>query len=270
MKTAIIIPCYNEEKRIDTKAFEAFIQSTNSYHLCFVNDGSKDQTLEVLKSIQQSNPDKVTVIDMKRNSGKAAAVRAGARYLYSKTNVRHIGFMDADLSTDFEDFIALDHTLKTNEQLKMVFGSRAKAEAGIEKDPFRAFFSKVIKFCVFLILGLPIQDTQCGAKVFNRELVPVIYGNRFLSKWLFDVEMFIRLKHFLGGKQEVMRAIYEQPLQRWVHVEDSKLGIKDALEIPLRLLSIWFNYSIWALTNTLVAAEEQEILTEVYTFPLAA
>jgi len=106
--------------------------------------------------------------------------------------------------------------------------------------------------------------------VFNRELVPVIYGNRFLSKWLFDVEMFIRLKHFLGGKQAVMRAIYEQPLQRWVHVEDSKLGIKDALEIPLRLLNIWFNYSIWAFTNTLVTAEEQEVLTEVYTFPLAA
>jgi len=270
MKTAIIIPCYNEEKRIDQAAFKAFISQSENHHLCFVNDGSKDQTLNVLKSIQHANPEKVTVIDMKRNSGKAAAVRAGARYLYSQENVQHIGFMDADLSTDFEDFMALDQTLKTNKHLKMVFGSRAKDESGIEKDPLRAFFSKVIKFCVFLILGLPIQDTQCGAKVFSRDLVPVIYGNQFLSKWLFDVEMFIRLKHHMGGKDAVMNAIHEQALQRWVHVEDSKLGLKDSLEIPVRLFSIWFNYTVWAPATQLNVASETEVLSTVYSMPVAA
>ena len=272
MKTAIIIPCYNEETRINKTAFENFIHSSEKYHLCFVNDGSKDKTLDVLKAIQQTDQQKVSVIDMKRNSGKAAAVRAGARYLHTKSDIEHIGFIDADLSTDFEDFIALDNTLKRNATLKMVFGSRAKDANGdgIKKDPLRAIFSKVIKMCVFLILGLPIQDTQCGAKVFKKELVAVIYAKSFLSKWLFDVEMFIRLKKYMGGKTQIMQVIHEQALNRWVHVDDSKLGLKDSLEIPLRLVVIWFNYSVLAHIGEATAAEETEVFAEVYPMPVAA
>ena len=272
MKTAIIIPCYNEANRINKVAFENFINDSENYHLCFVNDGSKDETLDVLKQIQQTNHDKVTVIDMKRNSGKAAAVRAGARYLYNREDIENVGFIDADLSTDFEDFIALDDSLKRNTTLKMVFGSRAKDNGGdgIKKDPMRALFSKIIKMCVFLILGLPIEDTQCGAKVFRKDLIPVIYATNFLSKWLFDVEMFIRLKKHMGGKDAVMQVIQEQALNRWVHVEDSKLGLKDSLEIPVRLLVIWFNYNILSAVNDLYLVDETEALTEVYSLPLAA
>jgi hypothetical protein len=94
---------------------------------------------------------------------------------------------------------------------------------------------------VYLILRLPIEDTQCGAKVFRRNVVPVAYRNRFLSKWLFDVEIFIRLKkHF--GANKVMNRIHEQGLDKWVHMEDSKLGVKDSLEIPYVLMSIWYSY----------------------------
>lgn len=55
MKTRIIIPCYNEEKRLDTTDFINFINQENEYHLCFVNDGSKDNTIDVLKNIQEAN-----------------------------------------------------------------------------------------------------------------------------------------------------------------------------------------------------------------------
>ncbi|MGO4911010.1 dolichyl-phosphate beta-glucosyltransferase [Leeuwenhoekiella sp. W20_SRS_FM14] len=272
MKTAIIIPCYNEANRINKAAFERFIKESENYHLCFVNDGSKDETLKVLKNIQRVNENKVTVIDMKRNSGKAAAVRAGARYLYNREDIDNVGFIDADLSTDFEDFISLDDTLKRNTTLKMVFGSRAKDNDGdgIQKDPLRAIFSKIIKMCVFLILGLPIEDTQCGAKVFRKELIPVIYSTSFLSKWLFDVEMFIRLKKYMGGKNAVMQIIQEQALNRWVHVDDSKLGLKDSLEIPLRLLVIWFNYNVLSTVGNLSTREEGEAFTEIANFPMAA
>ncbi len=244
MKTGIIIPCYNEEKRLHVTAFLSFIKKENDFHLCFVNDGSKDDTISVLKEIQTSNPYKVSVIDIKKNAGKASAVRAGARYLHSRGDIEFIGFIDADLSTDFNDFDDLVKTLKSNGELSMVFGSRAKdASKGIEKDTMRALFSKIIKLLVFFILRLPIEDTQCGAKVFRAKLVPVLFKRNFFSRWLFDVEMFLRMKkHF--GKVVILNKIYEQPLQRWVHMDDSKLGIKDSLEIPYRLLSIWFNYNV--------------------------
>ncbi|MDY8134651.1 dolichyl-phosphate beta-glucosyltransferase [Aquimarina sp. 2201CG5-10] len=270
MKTGIIIPCYNEEKRLNVSAFLNFINKENNYHLCFVNDGSKDNTIDVLKEIQSANPLKVSVIDVKKNAGKAAAVRVGARYLHSRGDISCIGFIDADLSTDFEDFDGLLKTLKTNKKLSMVFGSRAKnASEGIEKDTLRACFSKIIKMLVFFILRLPIEDTQCGAKVFRAELVPVLFEKNFFSRWLFDVEMFLRMKkHY--GKAVILDKIYEQPLKRWVHMDDSKLGLKDSLEIPYRLLSIWFNYNVLQSLNYNSIEAITEPIVEIYGMPVTA
>ncbi len=243
MKTGIIIPCYNEEKRLDQNAFISFIQKNNDYHLCFVNDGSKDKTLEVLHTMKSKSPNTISIVDVKKNSGKATAVRAGARFLYSMPYITEIGFMDADLSTDFRDFKDLVKTLKKENKL-VVFGSRnALGSGAIERNFMRNIFSKFVKQFILLILGLPIRDTQCGAKVFVRDIVPVVYENAFVSKWLFDVEIFLRLKKYLG-KENTMKKIFEQPLMRWVHVDDSKLGMKDALEIPGRLAHIWLNYSL--------------------------
>ena len=272
MKTGIIIPCYNEEKRLNKNAFIKFVQQENEYYLCFVNDGSKDNTIHVLKEIQEANPSKVSVIDMKKNGGKAAAVRSGSRYFYSNHHIDYIGFIDADLSTDFEDFGDLVKTLEINNELNFVFGSRAKnASKAIEKDKIRALISKVINVLIILIVGLSISDTQCGAKVYKAELVPILFTESFLSKWLFDVEMFIRMKKYFG-KSKITKVIYEQPLKRWIHMEDSKLGLKDSLEIPYRLVSIWFTYNVIS-TFTVNQTVAHEPLVEIYgntTQPIAA
>ncbi len=251
MKTGIIIPCYNEEKRLDVNAFVTFIKSHSQYHLCFVNDGSKDNTLQVLQDIQKQTQTRVSIVDVKKNAGKAAAVRSGARYLFNRQDVDYIGFIDADLSTDFNDLKKLVDTLHKNDNLSLVYGSRGKGEGQIERNVFRNIFSKMVKMIVFLILGLPIEDTQCGAKVFRRNIIPVAYNQAFLTRWLFDVEIFLRLKKYFGSK-DIMNRMYEQPLDRWVHVDDSKLGMKDALQIPYMLMSIWFSYTILSVfTSTL-------------------
>lgn len=250
MKTGIIIPCYNEGKRIDTNAFLNFVQSQEDYYLCFINDGSKDNTLEVLKEMEIAEPLKISVVNLKKNAGKAAAVRRGTRKLYLKQDIDYIGFMDADLSTDFADFMKLVDTMEKNKNLSLVYGSRSGQDNKIERNPLREVCSKVIKSMVSLILGLPIEDTQCGAKVFRRDIIPVAYKEAFLSRWLFDVEIFIRLKKHFGLKH-IMKNIYEQSLDRWVHVDDSKLGIKDSIKIPYMLLSIWFSYNIVQPFNNL-------------------
>ncbi|MGY6650031.1 glycosyltransferase [Wenyingzhuangia sp. IMCC45574] len=250
MKTGIIIPCYNEANRLDTKAFADFAKTHNDYHICFVNDGSADNTLEVLHSVKSESPTNISVIDVKVNAGKAAAVRSGVQYLDQKEDIGYVGFIDADLSTDFEDFKSLVKTLKNNDELTFVYGSRGKGEGDIERNFFRNIFSKIVKGIVFLILGLPIEDTQCGAKVFKKEIINVAYGKSFLTRWLFDVEIFIRLKKYYGAS-EVMNKVYEQALTRWVHVDDSKLGMKDAVQIPYKLLTIWVSYSLMNTYNTI-------------------
>ncbi len=250
MKTGIIIPCYNEANRLAVATFINFANTHQDYHLCFVNDGSSDHTLEVLQNIEQACYGNVSTIDVKINAGKAATVRTGVKYLNRMKTINTIGFMDADLSTDFNDFKNLVTTLRNNEDLSLVYGSRGKGEGAIKRTVFRSLFSKMVKMIVFLILGLPIEDTQCGAKVFKKEIIGVAYGKKFLTRWLFDVEIFMRLKKYYG-QQQIMNKMYEQPLQRWEHAEDSKLGVKDALKIPYMLLSIWFSYNFNSLVYTI-------------------
>ncbi|AXT20354.1 glycosyltransferase [Flavobacteriaceae bacterium AU392] len=243
MKTGIIIPCYNEGNRLNVEAFLKFIKYNEDYYLCFVNDGSKDNTLEVLADMKDRFSSRISIIDVKKNAGKASAVRVGARYLFNKQDIDYIGFIDADLSTDFEDFKNLVYKLKNLNDVTLVYGSRGKEGGQIERNVFRNIFSKIVKMIVSLILGLSIKDTQCGAKVFKREIIPVAYNKRFLSRWLFDVEIFVRLKKYYGAS-EIMHKIYEQPLKKWIHMDDSKLGMKDALKIPLMLVNIWFSYNV--------------------------
>jgi glycosyltransferase involved in cell wall biosynthesis len=272
MTTGIIIPCYNEAKRLPVDALINFITTHEDYHLCFVNDGSKDHTVEVLETIQKSARNRVSIIDIKRNAGKASAVRYGSRYLFNRKDIEYIGFIDADLSTDFDDFKSLTNTLHKNSELMLVYGSRGKGDGQIERNLMRNMFSKIIKMIVFMILGLPIEDTQCGAKVFRRSAIPLAYDKAFLTRWLFDVEIFIRLKKHFGSK-EIMTKMYEQPLQRWVHVDDSKLGMKDAIQIPVKLVQIWVSYTIYPLLTTPKTTPEipqQVMILQPETLPMAA
>ena len=70
----VVIPCYNEEQRLLSKKFTNYIDKNSGYHLCFVNDGSKDKTLEVLKKLQKGREEFITIYDCKKNGGKAEAV----------------------------------------------------------------------------------------------------------------------------------------------------------------------------------------------------
>ena len=260
MKTGIIIPCYNEGNRLDVDAFVGFITTHEAYHLCFVNDGSTDNTLQVIQSIKKEAQDRVSIIDLKINAGKAAAVGVGARYLYNRQDVECIGFLDADLSTGFKDFEKMVDTLHNYDNLSLVYGSRSKGL--IRRNWFRNIFSKIVKLIVFLILELPIKDTQCGAKVFRRDIIPIVYNKVFLTKWLFDVEIFIRLKKYFGPK-DIMNRIFEQPLEKWIHRNGSKLRMKDMLRIPYMLITIWTFYSVLSL-NT-IEGDDAEPLASVKT-----
>jgi len=238
MKNGIVIPCYNEETRLPVQEFINFAQQNSDYVLCFVNDGSADNTLKVLQDLQASSPANVRIVDVEQNAGKANAVTQGARDLYNHTDVANIGFLDADLATDFNDYQALVNELGA---AKVVIGSRRGGAEQVERSFLRNLFSNTIKLMIQFITRLPIADTQCGAKVFSRSVIPTIFSQGFASKWLFDVEIFLRLKQSLG-KQQLLKVFVEKPLQRWEEVEGSKLNIKDSLLIPYNLMSIWVQY----------------------------
>ncbi|MBW1297942.1 glycosyltransferase [Aquimarina litoralis] len=240
--TGIIIPCYNEYYRLDKAKFSQFLIQKSNYHLCFVNDGSSDNTSEMLHELKQTNSSRIHVIDLEQNQGKATAVQEGANYLASLTYIDNIGFLDADLSTSLDEMHNLVEKLNDNSKLSMVFGSRKALESdNIERNFFRKMFSSFVGFFIRIILQLPIKDTQCGAKVFKKEIIENIYHQRFISRWLFDIEIFLRLKKQIGLK-DLLNTISEEPLDSWIEVEGSKITLKDSFLIPLNLMMIWLNY----------------------------
>ncbi len=244
MRNAIIIPCYNEAERLPKDKFSEFLESPECHHIvCFVNDGSSDNTADMLDDFHAQYPDKTHVIHLAKNSGKAEAVRQGSLAMAEDPDIRLVGFMDADLSTDFDDYLRLETELLRQKKY-LVFGSRKKTESNhISRTSVRHFLSNMVKMVIRLILRLPIHDTQCGAKVMDADLVFPLFGQKFMSRWLFDVEVFIRLRKMIGRK-EVMKMILELPLERWVHVEGSKISLVDSLKVPSALLAIAFAYEM--------------------------
>ncbi|MEP2239999.1 MAG: response regulator [Maribacter sp.] len=237
----VVIPCYNEEERLSSEDFKAFAHKNIGYHLCFVNDGSTDNTLVVLRKLKSENPDNISIYNCKENGGKAEAVRQGMLHLVKDEQLDYIGFLDADLSTDFRDFDDLVKTIETSD-FKIVSGSRiARMGANITKESARKVISMTINLIIQTILGMPFKDTQCGAKVMDREIASKMFNKKFVTKWLFDVELFMRMKKYFG-KAEVKNMICEQPLKRWIHADGSKLSMKDSVKIVGQLAQIAVHY----------------------------
>ena len=239
----VVIPCYNEEKRLLSKEFIDFTHSNLGYHLCFVNDGSTDNTLEVLKKLSKGREDNISVYNCAKNGGKGEAVRQGVLHLAKDPQLDYIGYLDADLSTDFKDFDDLVKTIESS-KFKIVSGSRmSRMGANITKESARKIISKTINLIIRNILGMSFNDTQCGAKIMDREIVNEMFREKFITKWLFDVEIFMKMRKFYG-KEKAISYICEQPLKRWIHADGSKLSMKDSIKIVGQLAQIAYHYNL--------------------------
>lgn len=237
----VVIPCYNEEDRLSTKEFTDFVHGNLGYHLCFVNDGSKDKTLEILNNLRKGREDHISVYNCEVNGGKAEAVRQGVLHMAKDPQLNYIGYLDADLSTDFADFDDLVKTIETS-NFKIVSGSRiSRMGANITKESARKIISMTINLIIRTILGMSFQDTQCGAKIMTKDIVEKMFKDKFITRWLFDVEIFMRMKkHF--GAEKVQSLICEQPLKRWIHADGSKLSMRDSIKIVGQLMNIAIHY----------------------------
>ena len=237
----VVIPCYNEEERLLSKEFTDYIDKNSGYHLCFVNDGSKDKTLEVLHNLRKGREDFITVYNCEKNGGKAEAVRLGMLHMAKKEDLDYIGFLDADLSTDLADFDDLVKTIE-NSDFKIVSGSRiARMGANITKESARKIISLTINFIIRKILKMDFKDTQCGAKIFSKDVIQIAFKKKFVTQWIFDVEIFKRISQYYGLKN-AKTILCEQPLKKWIYTDGSKLSMKDSVKIVMQLSQIAWVY----------------------------
>ncbi len=182
MKLSIIIPCYNESKDIKNKVQDfviPFLKENNfDYELILVNDGSKDNTKEVITSIPG-----VIATGYDINRGKGGAVKCGIE----NSSGDYICFMDADLSTDLKAF---NDAIPLLDKYDIVIGSRHMKESVLPiKAPLkRRILSKGCHFVVNTKFGFKYKDTQCGFKIFKSNIAKAIAEKQIINKFAFDVE----------------------------------------------------------------------------------
>jgi len=240
-ETCIIIPCYDEADRLDQQAFLDFAKENAQTCFCFVNDGSRDGTPGILLGLQSKNPQQFRVIDLGTNKGKAEAVRQAVLKMTAEPEFQFIGYFDADLATPLAEINNLLGYFKEIEELEIVFGSRKKTgDNNIRRNIFRHNFGKSYAWLITFILGLPIYDTQCGAKIMRAAIASDVFKDPFLDQWLFDLEIFCRIKKQKGSSFK--QSIKEVVVDTWIEKGDSKISFMDVAVVPYKTLKLFFKY----------------------------
>ena len=244
-KRCIVIPFFNEANRFNLASFSSFCKQYSNVELCLVDDGSLDQTLDILYLFKKKFPSQVHIIALKKNKGKGEAVFTGVRWGLSSKKFTQIAFMDADLSTSFTECIRLFDLL--DNKLNFVFGSRIKKiDNHIERKWYRFFLGRIFATLVSTILRLPVYDTQCGCKVFSYKYASIAFASPFLSQWIFDIEIFFRLKQNLGT-YKFKNSTLEAPLIKWIDGGDSRIAPSYAIKVWKDLYKIFIHYNTKSL-----------------------
>lgn len=228
MELTIVIPAYNEEKRIK-KTLENVLfylkKKKYEYEIIVVNDGSTDKTKEVVLEFKNKH---IKILDNAENKGKGFSVKQG----FLTATKEWILFTDADLSTPIEE---LDTFFRYNDY-DVIIGSRNMADSLIVvKQPFiRSTLGKIFPFFVRLLVLPSIYDTQCGFKLFKKETAKKIAALQTIDGFCFDVEQLVIAKKLGFSVKEV-------PIS-WQNDERSKIKIiRDTVQMFCDLMRVRWN-----------------------------
>jgi dolichyl-phosphate beta-glucosyltransferase len=224
-KIAIIIPCYNEEQRINIEHVKYLVENS-LLDIYFANDGSTDNTERIINDLKKTYLNRCFVINYNVNQGKAHTVYKAVNQLMESKNYDYIGYFDADFSTPTSEIIRILNEIIAN-KFDFIFGSRVKLlNSKIDRKWYRHIIGRIIITLINFKLKLGIYDTQCGAKILKTSLAKVAFSKPFYTSWLFDVEVFIRLNN-----AKLLFNAKEFPLLEWKDIEGSKLGWRTFIKI---------------------------------------
>jgi dolichyl-phosphate beta-glucosyltransferase len=222
MEISVIIPAYNEAKRI-TPTIHSVIdyleKTTNdSYEVIVVLDGSKDNTLAVVTNLAKKYQ-KIKIIDNKVNRGKGAVVKQGI--LESKGD--YVLFMDADNSTHIDELDRILPVMKNG--VDMVIGSRDMHDSKVEirQARYKEILGDLGNWWIQILLVGGIEDTQCGFKVCSGNIARNIFAKINMKGWSFDIEL-LALARYFGYN------IREMPVV-WYNDDNSHVRLKDYIQV---------------------------------------
>ncbi len=228
MELSLIIPAYNEEKRIGSvlNSYSSFLDKKYDYELIIVIDGN-DNTAGIVRKWISCNP-RIKLMEFTKRLGKGAAVIQG----FKESRGEVVGFVDSDGSITPYDFEKLISALS---EADCVIASRRVegAQISVLQPLNRRISSKVFNIIVNLMFDLRINDTQCGAKVMKKNPLEKLMPYFRTAGFEFDVELLWRIKS-AGFK------IKEVPVV-WKHERGSTFSLKYSMMMFLNLVKLRFS-----------------------------
>ena len=227
---SIIYPVFNEEKRLkktflDIMKFEQSDKLLKKEYI-FVNDGSSDQTLSVIRK-QFKNNKRVKVVSYNKNMGKGYALKRGVK----------IAKNDWVLTTDADCSVSNFQLLKwikkkfLNQDNLIYFGSRNHPLSIVKKKTLRKIVGIVFKFSIRFFFQIKISDTQCGFKLYKLNIAKKIFRKILINDYMHDIEICVIAK-------KLRLKIKDLPV-KWTHVEQSKINfVSDFFKVAFSLMKI--------------------------------
>lgn len=188
---SVILPCYNEESIIKNiiKEISNFSLNNLEYEFIFVDDGSKDNTLEILKNVLNKSKNKsITLLSYKPNKGKGYAIRTGVQ----KATGKFICFIDSDLAYSLNHLNILKKKLETCD---VAIGCRGLSKENAQTTKIiRVLAGKCYNLFSRIILNLPYEDMQAGVKGYRNKIAKEIFSKQLINDFAFDVEVLYLTK----------------------------------------------------------------------------
>lgn len=214
MKISIIIPAYNEEKRITAtlRAYDHFFNQKKNengleYELLVVINGTTDSTPSIVKNLQEQMPHLLMIEIVK--GGKGLAIREGFKNALLRDN-NYIGFVDADMATSPAVFYQLIEELDNADGIiasRYMPGSMVTPpRPWIKRWGSKLFYDSLTS----LLFGLRYYDTQCGAKLFKAKVIKMIAPQLTVDHWGFDVEILYLCKKYGFNIKEIPTVWHDQ------------------------------------------------------------
>ena len=235
MYLSIIIPAYNEERRLPKTLSEIdgyLKQQEYEYEIIVINGGSEDKTAEVARNLQPEIAN-LKIINNEKNNGKGYVVRQGL--LEAKGEIRL--FTDADNSTSIDQVEKMLPYFKNGyDSYDIVIGSRDIKGAVLDPpQPFyRRILGNIFNIMTQLIVGLwGIKDTQCGFKALSKKAAEDIMPKCVIDRWAFDPEI-LKIGRKMGYKIKEIPVVWRNDLE-------SKVKLRSTIKMALDLLRIRWN-----------------------------
>ena len=208
MKLSIVIPAYNEEGRIrpTLETYTAYFAARygNEVELVVVVNNSRDRTEEIARAVAEKYPQLKVIVETGA-IGKGGAILRG----FVMASGGLVGFVDADNATSPEAFNDLvEHIGDAGAIIasRYIPGAKVSPRQPLSRRVASRFFNTLVR----LLFGLPISDTQCGAKLLRGDAMRAALPHLGLTRWAFDVDLLFQLRR-LGYRIVEVPTTWQEP-----------------------------------------------------------